>query len=130
MLSLPRDRTYGDDGGKYLRHLKKTYGTKRYAQLLQKIDPPDYLVIHMAAQKITQCDGVPMFPCDIAEDGPYALLVLDDWVEKDFAKRMLKKHTGPVAEMIKLGSTERDAMDRLLKKNKPHPQSLYSRLLL
>lgn len=122
-------RTYGGNGTRYIGHLKKTYGPKKYAQLRQKIDVDlrAYLTIHLTAQKIMQCDGVPPIDCHVAEDGPYALLVLDDWVESAFAKRLVTKpHVGRVPEMIKLGSTEREALEDMLTTTSPHPDSIYA----
>lgn len=121
-------RSYGDNGTRYIGHLKKTYGLKKYAQLRQKIhvDLRAYLTIHLTAQKIMQCDGVPPIECNVAEEGPYALLVLDNWVESAFAKRMIKPHVGRVPEMIKLGSTEREALEDVLTTRSPHPESIYA----
>lgn len=121
-------RKFGDDGDGYLRHLKKTYGTRAYAAMHQNIHDGlrAYLTIHITAQKIMQQDGIRPIETAVAEDGPFALLVSSKWNEKAFAKKLLQACSGPVPEVIKLRSDEREALTNALTKMQPHPSSVYA----
>ena len=122
---------FGNNGNKYNEYLKNKYGDTVYQQLLQNIQGPDYLTMHMAAQKIMQIDKVPPYACDIAEEGPYYILVKKaGWDANRFAEEMSKPYTDTfVPPIIKLRGLERNAMIHYLTTHTPDKDSIYTRFL-
>ncbi|CAF1379591.1 unnamed protein product [Adineta steineri] len=122
---------WGNEGEKYLIHLKETYGHEKYQNLLQNIDGPDYLTIHMAAQKVMQIDGIKAIASEGAEKGPYQILAEQcNWDSRRFAEVMLLSWLGPIPRLIKVRGFERDMLTTLL--NESHPideTSLYHQFM-
>ena len=112
-------RTWGNDGQKYLDHLVDTYGQAQYAILLQNIVEPDYLTIHIAAQKVMRMDGVKPLSAHAAEQSPYkpyeVLVEHCQWDSERFAKKVLLPWTTPLPRLIKIRGEERAALIALLK---------------
>ena len=54
-------KKFNNDGNAYLMELKQLYGPDKYNELVHNIESPDYLTIHMAAQKIMQINNIKPF---------------------------------------------------------------------
>ena len=112
-------RTWGNDGQKYLDHLVDTYGQDQYDTLAQNIMMPDYLTIHMAAQKVMRIDGIKSLSAHAAEKSPYqpyrVLVEHCQWDSEQFAKKVLLPWKAPLPRLVKIRGEERAILMSLLK---------------
>jgi hypothetical protein len=82
---------------------------------IQGISCPNYLAIHVSAQKVMQIDNYPLdnFILNKAEDGPFKYLVDSGWDSKNalFLACGNSNYTSPI---LKLRGSERNILEQLL----------------
>ena len=80
---------------------------------LDAIDSPEYLAMHVAAQKVLQLDKYPLssFNLTRAEDGPFRYLVKTNW-QTDKALELACKSPRLRCPLLKLRGRERDALEK------------------
>ncbi|KAJ3208391.1 hypothetical protein HDU67_006775 [Dinochytrium kinnereticum] len=117
----------------YLDHLNFLYGEKGYSQILQGNTMPEYLKIHMAAQKVAVMDKVPGPYSESAEKMPYMFMEEMDWEDEEVALMLLEvdfknKYVPPLTKMRSRG---RLALEHYLntEKVKVLDQSIYAMFL-
>ena len=121
-------RDYGFDD-QYLVDLKTKHGEEKYKNLLQSNSMPNYLKIHIAAQKIIQIDGILPPHAESAECGPFKLICSHNWDSKKAAYSLIRKWEGNLPIIFKLRGDERKALNEVLETQKAHPESIYARFL-
>mgnify|MGYP003333737374 CR=1 FL=1 len=123
-------KKFNNDGNAYLMELKQLYGPDKYNELVHNIESPDYLTIHMAAQKIMQINNIKPYMCDIAEEGPFKLLTKLGWDHTKMGEYLCIPNTDTdLPNIIKLRGGERDSLIKYLEKNAPSKDSIYDRYL-
>lgn len=114
-------------GEDYIAHLE---ALGLYAQLLQNIDMPAYLSMHLAAQRVLQGGGRYRLYLGRAEDGPYFYHVLGGWRRTPLKIRLVfSVVTGVLPSLIKLRSPDRKRLDDYLTRGFYLPDSIAGRYL-
>lgn len=99
-------------GEDYVAHLQSL---GLYASLLQKIDMPAYLSMHLALQRVLQAGVSYRLHLARAEDGPYFYHALGQWRRTPLKLRlMFSRIRGALPPLIKLRSPDRKRLDDYL----------------
>jgi hypothetical protein len=123
-------RIHGNDGNAYIDELKSEYGDDVYKKLCQDIIIPDYLTIHLAAQKVMQIGNIKPYVVDIAEDNPFYIISNSNWDSSIFVKKITEEYTDTfLPSVIKLRGSETSALREYLDTNESHSSSIYARFV-
>jgi len=101
-----------------------------YEQVLQHIDMPNYLGMHLAIQRLLLGGGRYRLHLGRAEDGPYFFHVLGRWRRTPLKVRLLfSRIVGTVPPLIKLRSPDRKRLSDYLERGLYLPDSVAGRCL-
>lgn len=114
-------------GEAYVAHLQ---ALGLYESLLQNIDMPAYLSMHLALQRILQAGGRCRLHLARAEDGPYFFHALGGWRRTPLKLRLMFSHIrGALPPLVKLRSPDRKRLDDYLARGFFLPDSIAGRYL-
>lgn len=121
-------RVIGCTGEQYIERLQ---AEGIYDVVLQNIDMPSYLSIHLAMQYVMRTRGGYRLSLSNAEDGPYLYHVLGRWQRTQLKLRLLfSRVTGALPPVIKLRGPDRRRLDDYLARGLYLPSSVVGRLLM
>ena len=127
-------KTFGNDGDKYIEHLRKNHGTEKVEDILQNIFRGliGYLTIYICIQKILKIDGIDkdLVTGISGESGPIMYQTKHGWNHENVVKDLL----GPwppegVNKLVKLVGNDRKELETRDWLN-PHPESIFAKFLI
>lgn len=123
-------RKHGSDGKAYLNALRDAHGQAAYQRLVQKIGLPEYLTMHVAAQKIMQLDGKKPYPTALAEDAPFRYHVQASWSLPRLMTLLTRQSSltdFPDPPIVKLRGMDRERVQELADTGLVHRDSFCGR---
>jgi hypothetical protein len=115
-------------GQGYIDHLR---AQGLYEQVCQRIEPPDYLSIHLAMQVVLLRGGAYRLLLAKAEDGPFYYHRLGRWGRTALKMRILFARIGTeLPAIVKLRAPDRRRLDDYLARGLYLPDSLVGHLLM
>jgi Capsular polysaccharide synthesis protein len=127
-------KTFGNDGDKYIEHLRKTHGNEKVEDILQNIFRGliGYLTIYVAIQKVLKIDGIDrnLITGIPGESGPIMYQTKHKWNHEAVVNDLL----GPwpaegVNKLVKLVREDRKHLQKRDWMN-PHPDSIFAKFLI
>lgn len=122
------EEVVGRTGEGYIAHLR---ARGLYEQVRQRIEPPDYLSIHLALQVVLLRAGGYRLLLAKAEDGPFYYHRLGQWGRSALKLRLLfARLAGRLPAIVKLRAPDRRRLDEYLARGLYRPDSLVGRHLM
>jgi Capsular polysaccharide synthesis protein len=127
-------KTFGNDGDKYIEHLRKNYGNDKTEDLLQNMfrGLSGYLTIYICIQKVLKIDGIDknLITGFTSESGPLIYQGKHGWNHEKVIDDLL----GPwpaegVNKLLKLVGKDRKELEKRDWLH-PHPESIFAKFLL
>ena len=111
-------------------YAKKLAGQGDYARLLQGIDMPEYLSMHLAVQRLLRSGQPYRLSLQRAEEGPFFYHALGGWGRTALKARLLMRSAAAASPpLIKLRKPDRKRLDLYLERGLYAPQSLVGQYL-
>ncbi len=111
-------------------YAKKLAAQGGYAQLLQGIDMPEYLSMHLGMQRLLRSGTPYRLSLQRAEDGPFFYHALGSWGRTALKARLLMRRAASAPPpLIKLRKPDRKRLDLYLERGLYAPQSLVGQYL-
>jgi Capsular polysaccharide synthesis protein len=127
-------KTFGNDGDKYIEHLRTSYGHEQTEDILQNIYRGliGYLTIYVCIQKVIKIDGLDskLVTGIPGESGPILYQTKHRWNHEAVVKDLLGPW--PAEGVNKLVKLVREDRKHIQKQNwlNPHPESIFAKFLI